>query len=215
MDEDLNQLDTNTLLLKASKASTREEIDNCLSVIAGRKRISNTKLLIPFYLNVWRLATASTPAPPKPETPVSPPVPIYFPDTVIIPSDRRGKPLDADIIFNDYTALFLCGYKVGKTDGLSRNERRDLLTFFIDRPLHPKIIQIFGNEYDEPESMGRLMKVANIIASNCKLRKRRRDAANYAVAIAHYEDDLEFLRERFFVPMSRGQPHLPWPDTEI
>lgn len=215
MDESPNQLDTNALLLKASKASTRQEIEECLELIAGRKRISNTKLLIPFYLNVWRLAAASTPAPSKPEKSVSPLVPIYFPDTVIIPSDRRGKPLDADIIFNDYTALFLCGYKVGKTDGLGLNERRDLLTFFIDRPLHPKITQIFGNEYDAPESMGRLMKVANIIASNCKLRKRRRDSVNYAVAIAHYEDDLEFLRERFFVPMSRGKRHLPWPDTEI
>jgi hypothetical protein len=47
------------------------------------------------------------------------------------------------------------------------------------------------------------------------LGKRRRDAANYAVAIAHYEEDLVFLRERFSVPMSRGEPHLPWPDTEI
>lgn len=215
MDDDLNQLDTNTLLLKAAKASTREEIDQCLSIIASRKRISDTKLLIPFYLNVWRLATASAHAASKPETPISPPVPDYFPTTVILPEDGRGKPLDAKIIFNEYTALFLCGYKVGKKDGLSRNERRDLLTFFIDRPLHPKLIQIFGNEYDEPESMGRLLKVANIIASNCKLRKRRKNAASYALAIAHWEDDLEFLRERFFVPMSRGQPHLPWPDIEI
>jgi hypothetical protein len=134
---------------------------------------------------------------------------------VVIPSDRVGKPLDIGTIFNDYTALYLCGYRVGKKEGLSQNERRDLLTFFMDRPLHPKILEIFGDEYDEPGTLGRLLKVANIIASGCKLRKRRRDAANYAVAIADWEDDLRFLEERFFVPMKQGKPHLPWPDTEV
>ena len=214
MDQDLNKLDTNALLLKASTASSKKEIEQCLEIISRRKRISETALLYPFFENIWRLASASSATEASPPTPI-PSQPLYFPRTVVIPSDRAGKPLDVGIIFNDYTALYLCGYRVGKTEGLSKNERRDLLTFFMDRPLHPQILEIFGDEYDEPKTLGRLLKIANIIASSCKLRKRRRDAKNYAVAIADWEDDLNFLEERFFVPMKQGKPHLPWPDTDV
>ena len=215
MSDDYSKLPTNEILLRATEASTLQEIEECLEIIVTRKRISDTKLLIPFYTNVLRLAAAARAKEPVTDISKPPPKPKHFPDTVVIPRDKAGNALNMDIIFNEYTALYLCRYQVGKRNGLSQNERRDLLTYFMNLPLHPKIIQIFGNEYDEPESMGRLMKIANIIASNCKLRKLRKDAANYEVAIDHYEEDLEFLRERFYIPMSRGEPHLPWPETEI
>ena len=81
--------------------------------------------------------------------------------------------------------------------------------------LHPRIIEIFNDEYGEPDSLTRVLKMANVIASVCKLRKRRKDAKNFGKAIRDWEADLSFLKEYFFFPLSEGESPRPWPDTDI
>ena len=109
MSDDYSKLPTNEILLRATEASTLQEIEECLDIIVTRKRISDTKLLIPFYTNVLRLAAAARAKEPVTDISKPPPKPKHFPATVIIPRDKAGNALNMDMIFNEDTAPYLRG----------------------------------------------------------------------------------------------------------
>jgi hypothetical protein len=137
----------------------------------------------------------------------------YWPATLVVPSDG---PASFDGMFeHKYSALLLCGYRVGKTSKLSQNDRRDILVHFMESPLHPSLIAIFGDQYGNPRSLERVLKMANVIATNCKNFKRQNGDGRYSVAIGDYESDLAFLKLTYFDQMIAGNPPLPWPDTDI
>lgn len=125
------------------------------------------------------------------------------------PASTNGK-FSGD--FREFSALKLFGYTVGKTNGWSSGRRRRFLSDFIERPLPREVETYFGNEYGSPMSTDRLRKVAETIAYNCVLRKRR-DARMFAQAIADWENDLDFLRQEYYE--KRGMKFMPWPSTRI
>lgn len=137
----------------------------------------------------------------------------YWPDTFVDPSHG--------VVFIDAlsevkaSALLISGYSVGHTSGLSQNERRGILRHFMEDPLHPGVRAIYGDQYGDPCSMERLLKVANVIATNCKNFKKQNSDDRYMVAISDYESDLAFLKQTYFDPMTAGRPPLPRPDTGI
>lgn len=111
--------------------------------------------------------------------------------------------------FQQFSALKLFGYTVGKTAGWPREQRRQFLSDFMEQDLPVVVGHIFGNEYGEPMSSTRLRKVANVISNNCSLRLRN-DSRKYRYAIEDWLDDLQFLREKYYDGLELK--FLPWPD---
>lgn len=112
--------------------------------------------------------------------------------------------------WRDFSALKMYGYTVGKTDGWTQAKRENFLSDFIEMALPPEVSLHFNNEYSTPLSAGRLRKVANVIANNAS-NFYRNDSKRYAVAIAHWESDLAFLKRKYYDGI--GLKFQPWPDT--
>lgn len=94
------------------------------------------------------------------------------------------------------------GYKVGHS-GVSKPKRRAALRkmFMLNQSDFPGN---FSNEHLEEwgssKSGLRLHKMANKLASSCR-NARNRDA-DYDLAISHWEDDLAWLKEEFYNPLT-------------
>jgi hypothetical protein len=100
------------------------------------------------------------------------------------------------------------GYKVGKTEGLAFGQRKLILAEIFKGPLPPLFPRRYLDEWDAPGTALRLRKLAETIASLTRNAKRRRDA-RMETAIQHWEQDLRFLYEKFYV----GAFKFAWPDT--
>ena len=117
-----------------------------------------------------------------------------WPITEIMPSRTPGMPTFERAM----SALRVCGYRVGKTSGMPQAERLRFLAYFFTHELPSQVAGEFGDEYGEPGSEARLKKMADVIASACRNTKRRRDGADYDVAIADWEGDLAYLKREFY-----------------
>lgn len=123
-----------------------------------------------------------------------------------IPSDNGGGPFGSE--FANASALKILGYSVG-VKGLVDAERKELLERFFTGPLPSIVSELFADAWGNPGSEERLKKMADTISSNCKNFKRN-DAERYSVAIKEWDEDLGWLREKFY---KRGK--FPWPDTYV
>ena len=101
------------------------------------------------------------------------------------------------------------GYTTGKTKGLPRGERRRLLrkAFELKRSALPgRYGEWYLQEWGGAESSTRLKKLANKIASDCRdYRTRTKD---YSVSAEHLENDLAWLKETFYNPLTYD---FEWP----
>ena len=122
------------------------------------------------------------------------------------PPPSRGGEFDADWP-NKYSGLYLCGYVVGKK-GMEDRDREKLLDYFFRKSLPFVVSQYHNDDYGEPGTEKRLQKIANVIAANCRNFKRN-SRERYAVAISHYEIDLEHLRRTYYRTGT-----FPWPPIE-
>jgi hypothetical protein len=120
----------------------------------------------------------------------------------------KGSGKRTDFFERDESGLRICGYRVGKTEGMPDPERRRFLDHFFCNPLPAVVQRVFGGEYGTPRSEQRLRKMANVIAANCRNFKRN-DPQKYSVAIDHYETDLAYLKARYYRPAM-----FVWPETE-
>lgn len=109
---------------------------------------------------------------------------------------------------NKYSGLWLCGYRIGKTSGMSAWERRHFLDHFFRNALPGVVRQYHGDSYGEPGSEERLRKMANVMAANCRNFKKN-DVDKFEVAIADYEQDLDYLKVTYYRAGS-----FPWPPTD-
>lgn len=126
----------------------------------------------------------------------------HFPTTETSDRERSGPPLN---IGPDHSGLWICGYRVGKTQGMEDGERHRFLDCFFRHPLPPVVEQYCGETYSTPDSEARLKKMANVIAANCRNFKRI-DAHKYRQAILDYEVDLRYLKKRYY-----RSGYFPWP----
>lgn len=111
--------------------------------------------------------------------------------------------------FQQFSALKMFGYTVGKTAGWTESERQSFLTYFMENELPGEVAEHFGSEYGDPITTIRLRKVANVIASNCGLRLRN-DPQRYGQAISDWIADLDFLKSRYYDQLELK--FYPWPD---
>ena len=126
-----------------------------------------------------------------------------------------GAAGESPIFTHSESLLTVSGYSVGQKADLSEDERRDILVAVLEASLPRELDELFDYEYGEPNSMQRLLKIANVLAANCKNFKRRSNSESYETAINRYEKDLIFLKERFYERWRAGQSALPWPDTVV
>lgn len=121
---------------------------------------------------------------------------------------RRSGSTTPIWIYQEFSALKMFGYTVGKTKGWERAKRQRFLSDFIELELPGIVSDTFGDEYGNPRTMKRLLKVANVIAGVANLRIRA-DAHAYREAIQDWMDDLNFLEERYLA--GRGISAICWP----
>lgn len=98
------------------------------------------------------------------------------------------------------------GYHVGKTGEPSAARRQMLLSRVFEGSLPPINGPDYMDEWSQPGTPARLRKMAESIASAVKSAKRRSNA-DYSVAIEHWEEDLRFLHDKYYV----GQLGFGWP----
>lgn len=104
--------------------------------------------------------------------------------------------------------LQFMGYTVGKRSELSGGQRRLILTEIFRRPLPPAFPRAYMDEWHEPDTALRLRKLAETIAAITRNARRRRDSL-MVTAITHWEQDLRFLYDQFYV----GTFQFVWPAT--
>ena len=120
------------------------------------------------------------------------------------PSDYHSEKSEGKYKHN---AFYILGYRTGKTKGMHIAERREFMDWFYMETLPPVIAACFGQEFGEPESDQRLRSMANSLAQKC-VGFKMKDAQVYRYAIADFEEDLKYLKSRFYKEGS-----FPWPPT--
>ena len=128
--------------------------------------------------------------------------------TTDAPASRFG--FKGDNFTYNHGLLSYVGYSAGANAPNSETRTDTLDCVFyneIPRVISPEHML----EWGAPESPERLRKLANCLATFARNAKRRR-TANYEIAIAHWEGDLEYLHRTYYV----GRFHFAWavPDDE-
>jgi hypothetical protein len=108
----------------------------------------------------------------------------------------------------DLGILAALGYRVGKTHGQPDELRRFVLDYVFQGDLPPINDASYMSQWDKPLSSRRLRKMANTIASFIRNFKRKA-SGNYELAILHWNDDLSYLHQRYYV----GMFGFEWPDV--
>jgi hypothetical protein len=101
-------------------------------------------------------------------------------------------------------------YHVGKTADIPAAVRHSILARVFEGKL-PRVFPLdYMRQWGEPKTSARLRKMAESIAS-CTRSAKRRDEDRLDEAIRQWEQDLEFLYQRYYV----GRFGFGWPSTSI
>jgi len=106
--------------------------------------------------------------------------------------------------------LRFLGYRVGETDPVCFEMRKQILEFAFECHLPPLNDATYHQAWGKPSTSPRLQKIADSLASFARNSKRRR-TCSYAAAIDDWESDLNFLFDRYY----RGYFHFWWPGTDV
>ena len=102
------------------------------------------------------------------------------------------------------------GYHVGETNPTPNDERRLILEYIFEKDLPPLENPQYHSAWGQPWTPPRLEKIGNTIAALTRNAKRR-DRTALARAIRDWENDLEFLRRKYYVNFF----NFEWPTTDI
>lgn len=133
-----------------------------------------------------------------------------WPGTDVLPSSAGESRFNGP----EVSPLKQLGYTTGKTEGKPQSKRRRLLkkAFELERSNLPgRYPEWYLQEWGRAESSTRLQKIAKKIAWDCRNCRRKRDM-DYDMAIAHLENDLAWLKETFYNPLTYG---FEWPDSSV
>ena len=132
------------------------------------------------------------------------------PDHFDWPSTEAGRG-DGSMPFENWHSegmLAFLGYRVGTTQGVGDQVRRQILNAAFATVLPPVNDQQYLKEWAGPSSALRLRRLAYEIARFARNAKRKR-STNMENAIADWEDDLHYLYRQFYV----GKFGFGWPTT--
>lgn len=116
-----------------------------------------------------------------------------WPTTTVNPG---FQPMSSDVFRNREGLLSQYGYKVGE-EGLSQYERLAILDSIFLNPITGIDNPVYLSEWGEPQSSARLKKLANSIAAFTRNSRRRNDK-DFSQAIQDWEDDLNYLKRRYY-----------------
>lgn len=128
--------------------------------------------------------------------------------TTDAPASKFG--FEADNFLYQHGLLSYVGYSVG-TNAPSDETRTDIL----DCVFHNQVPRVISPEHmigwGAPKSAERLRKMANCLATFTRNAKRRM-SADYGIAIAHWESDLDYLYRTYYIERF----HFAWavPDDD-
>jgi hypothetical protein len=101
------------------------------------------------------------------------------------------------------------GYKVGEHEGIKKKNRRVLLDYIFTSKLPMVHSPSYLLEWGDPNTEERLKKMSQSLAYFAK-QKRRLDEDKFEKAIMDWEDDLDYLKEKYYDENNFG---FTWPDT--
>ena len=107
---------------------------------------------------------------------------------------------------NKVGMLSYLGYHVGQTQGESPSVRRAILSQVFKGALPPVFPNWYMDQWNDPRTAGRLMKMANSIATFANDAKPKKSARR---SVQEWQDDLQFLYETFYI----GKFGFYWPNT--
>jgi hypothetical protein len=113
----------------------------------------------------------------------------------------------------EHGMLSFMGYHVGKTAPTPRQLRLIILDSIFLEELPPVLPLLAMKEWGIPKARGRILKLANVLASLTKNAKRNL-SVDLSVSISDWEQDLEYLRIKFWLPAFARQPFSEeWPSN--
>lgn len=120
-------------------------------------------------------------------------------------SGKSGKRTFTEWAHNE-SLLKACGYEVGKTSSLTREQRRTILGFAFQQASIPPHCADWGPAGSGARLKAMAYHIKWLVESNAA--ETRKDMS---VAVREWREDLDWLKERFY----RGHMRFRWPDTEV
>lgn len=132
-------------------------------------------------------------------------MPFRWPSTAVVADSRKA--LSGNFFDYEDGLLRFMGYAVGQS-GCHRRGRQEILDYVFHGTL-PRVQSVgYMQEWAGNGSSIRLQKMANCIATFARNAKRRRNAS-MELAIAEWEEDLAYLKDKYYRPADG----YSWPDT--
>jgi hypothetical protein len=128
-----------------------------------------------------------------------------WPKTIALPGVLRLRSDD----WRPYGMLSYLDYHVGETRPTAPGIRRCILEYVFECHLPPLDGPSYYSEWGQPLTAQRLRKLANTLAALTRNTKRK-NSISYTQAIDDWENDLEFLHEKYY----RNFFHFGWPAIE-
>lgn len=130
------------------------------------------------------------------------------PDPSSIDENDDGGGLDTEE-WHEIGLLKKLGYATGK-HGKAKYRRRAILHRSLQVDAREWLpVEEQAEEWGDPESEGRLEKIANSLSAFAGMEKRKEEPSE--IAISHWEADLKYLKERFYDPGHSFE----WPDLDV
>jgi hypothetical protein len=108
---------------------------------------------------------------------------------------NRAQSLSGKLFPHEQGMLSFMGYRVGAGSTLTTMQRRGILTYVYLGELPMVIDTRYTQEWGEPKSRKRLMKLKNTLMS--LIRNAQRRAGSMQIAIQEWQEDLRFIHEAF------------------
>ena len=123
-----------------------------------------------------------------------------------------GK-IDPDVFLHERSPLKAMGYSVGMK-GPADKDRQAILDLAYQGVIPPVNSAEYMLRWGQPQTSSRLERMANLIASSTRNRKRRKDAPSQ-LAIDEWERDLAYLKKTYYDGhYDAGTTFFPWPNTD-
>jgi hypothetical protein len=158
----------------------------------------------------------------KPASPNVSPLPSALPHQQRSVSQPQGVPVWPDEALEgahealqgncfDYErgVLSFMGYGVGHASQLTQTRRRRILDYVYRGALPQVNDRLYMQEWGKPGTSKRLRKLANALAAFAR-NARRKHKQNWGLAIGRWENDLTYLKERYYDRRARD---WAWPQT--
>ncbi len=120
--------------------------------------------------------------------------------------------LDQEVFRHDHSPLKAMGYSVG-VNGPTSEGRQAILDDAYLGVLPPVNSSEYMRAWGDADTATRLKKMADLIATSARLKKRQ-DSETFRLAISEWEEDLAHLKQKYYDGRyDAAMSFFAWPDT--